>query len=233
MAAKTEISCELIVDQVYKDIRHRIINGDLVPGSRLGTRMLCEYYGISDTPLKQALNRLLSEGMVEAIPRRGMRVRRLGQRDIQEAIEARMMIESYAVEAAIRSAQGGVGLIEKLEENLREDERLIKAAGDLSVYSELAEEELEVSQAFHEILVANIGNSVILRAYHNILNHRYLYYQFNLNKKEQALSSLREHEQILDCLRNLDTQGMCQAIRRHLETRAYDVSSAYKALTKE
>lgn len=227
MTEGTRLSCELLVDQVYRDIRRRIINGELTPGSRLGTRMLCEFYGISDTPLKQALNRLLSEGLVEALPHRGMRVRRLEQNDVREAIEARIMIESYAVDAAIRSVEAGSDLIERLEKNIQEDRALIAEAGDLSVYSETAEKELEVSQRFHEILVENINNSVILRAYRNIINHRYIYYQFNLNKRQQALSSLSEHEMILDCLRNRDAEAMRKAILLHLETRKYDVSHAY------
>lgn len=233
MAERTKISCELLVDQVYRDIRRRIINGELMPGSRLGTRLLCEFYGISDTPLKQALNRLLSEGLVEALPHRGMRVRRLEQEDIREAIEARIMIESYAVDAAIRSVVEGSNLIERLEENIREDRRLIEEAGDLSVYSEIAEKELEVSQRFHEMLVENTGNSVILRSYRNIINHRYIYYQFNINKRKQVLSSLEEHEQILDCLRRCDADGMKRAILHHLETREYDVSSAYRNTIRE
>ena len=226
MMEQAKISCELLVDQVYRDIRRRIINGELMPGSRLGTRILCEFYGISDTPLKQALNRLLSEGLVEALPRRGMRVRRLERKDIREAIEARIMIESYAVDAAVKSVMMDSDLIERLEKNIQEDRQLIAEAGDLSVYSEIAERELEASQRFHEILVENMDNSVILRAYRNIINHRYVYYQFNLNKRKQVLSSLREHEAILDCLRKCDAQAMRHAIRLHLETREYDVSHA-------
>jgi len=233
MTERTKLSCELLVDQVYRDIRRRIINGELLPGSRLGTRLLCEFYGISDTPLKQALNRLLSEGLVEALPHRGMRVRRLEQNDIREAIEARIMIESYAVNAAIRSTEAGSDLIERLEANIEEDRRLILEAGDLSIYSETAEKELEVSQRFHEMLVENVQNGVILRAYRNIINHRYIYYQFNINKRKQVLSSLDEHEQILDCLRRRDADGMRRAILHHLETREYDVSSAYRSTTEE
>ena len=126
MTEGNRLSCELLVDQVYRDIRRRIINGELMPGSRLGTRMLCEFYGISDTPLKQALNRLLSEGLVEALPHRGMRVRRLEQNDVREAIEARIMIESYAVDAAIRSVEAGSDLIERLEKKMKEAAKLLE-----------------------------------------------------------------------------------------------------------
>lgn len=226
------ISSELLVDQVYQDIRRRIVKGELAPESRLVTRELCEEYDISDTPLKQALNRLLSEGLVISIPRCGMRVRRLEQNDIREAIEARIMIESYAVDAAIRNVQSGSDLIARLEANVREDERLICEAGDFKEYSEIAEKELEVSQAFHEMLVASIGNQTILRAYHNIINHRYIYYQFNVNKTAQVMSSLKEHEQILECLRRCDAEGMRLAILHHLATREYDVNSVYRHTSK-
>ena len=69
------IKVTLIVDQLYSDIKDRIIRGQLKPDEKLSVRQLCEYYGVSDTPVKQALNRLVTEGFVDALPRRGMRVR--------------------------------------------------------------------------------------------------------------------------------------------------------------
>ncbi len=112
------ISNTLIVDQVYKDIKRRIIKGELLPDSKLSIRVLCEYYKISDTPLKQALNRLISEHLVLALPRRGMRVNSFSQKDIHEAIEARTMIELFAVPSAIASVKKSNQLIRQLEENI-------------------------------------------------------------------------------------------------------------------
>ena len=76
------IQATLIVDQLYSDIKDRIIRGQLKPDEKLGVRALSEYYGVSDTPIKQALNRLVTERFVDALPRRGMRVRCIAKKDI-------------------------------------------------------------------------------------------------------------------------------------------------------
>lgn len=223
---QSTIYTTLLVDQVYMDIKKRIIRGELQPNYKLSIRNLCEYYHISDTPLKQALNRLVSEHLVDALPRRGMRVRCITQRDIREAIEARIMIELYATASAIRCSSESKDLINKLEENIKKDEHLVLETGDLSLYSEKAQEELEVSQEFHKILVNSTNNQVISNAYQGIVNHRYVYYQFGKNKMKQVLDSIKEHKDILECLKAGNEEGMRKAIIAHLQAREYDVSSA-------
>ena len=99
------IQTTLIVDQLYSDIKDRIIRGQLKPDEKLSVRTLCEYYGVSDTPIKQALNRLVTERFVDALPRRGMRVRCITKQDLHEAMEARQMIELFAVPYAIEKAK--------------------------------------------------------------------------------------------------------------------------------
>lgn len=213
-----------LVDQVYKDLKKRILTGDLKADTKLVIRDLCEYYKISDTPLKQALNRLVSEKMVIAYPRCGMRVVRMTSKDIHEATEARIMIETYAVHAAIEASAKDPSIISALEQNLAEDECLMREH-DISSYSEASLRELELSQNFHLIIVRTLKNDTIAEAYVNIYNHRYVYYQNRKDKKEQALASLEEHRKILDCLKAGDEEGMKAAIISHLKTREYDVST--------
>lgn len=216
-----------LVDQVYKDIKEKIVTGELGPNTKLTTRTLCEHYGISDTPLKQALNRLVSEGLVEPLPRRGMRVKQMTPKDVHESIEARLMIELYAVDSALRSVRQNGELVKRLEGIIDEDEALIAEAKDLGTYSELAQRELEVSQQFHTIIIATTGNDLILNTYRNIVNHTYYYYQAGLNKTVQAISSVEEHKTILEMLRTLDETGLRKAIREHLRTRESAVSTAF------
>jgi len=216
----------LIVDQVYKDIKRRIIKGELAPDSKLSIRVLCEHYKISDTPLKQALNRLVSEHLVIAIPRRGMRVNSFSEKDIHEAIEARTMIELFAVPAAIRAAKSNSHLIKLLEENIIEDERLINEVDDLNSFNDIAQKELEISQGFHLLIVKNLNNNTITNAYLNILNHRYLYYQFGKDKTAQAKASLSEHKMILERLKAGDEEGVTNAILLHLKAREFDIITA-------
>ena len=213
------IQATLIVDQLYSDIKDRIIRGQLKPDEKLGVRALSEYYGVSDTPIKQALNRLVTERFVDALPRRGMRVRCIAKKDIHEAMEARQMIELFAVPYAIARAEADPAFLEKLEENLRENERLLQDIEDVSHYSEKAMEELLVSQEFHRILVKAIGNAVILESYQNIINHQYVYYQHNKDKREGLMASLGEHKRIYQGLKAGDEAATRAAILAHLKLR--------------
>lgn len=220
------IHTELIVDQLYGDIKDRIIRGELKPDEKLSVRQLCEYYGVSDTPLKQALNRLVTERFVTALPRRGMRVRCITKQDIHEAMEARSMIELFAVPYAIQSIEKSSALLEALENNLAENEQLLENSERLNHYSQEAIEELKVSQEFHRILVKCIGNGVIFDAYQNIINHQYVYYQYEKEKSSKLIASLREHRLIFDALKNKDEAAAKAAIIAHLKIREEDTFSA-------
>lgn len=219
------IQTTLIVDQLYSDIKDRIIRGQLKPDEKLSVRTLCEYYGVSDTPLKQALNRLVTERFVDALPRRGMRVRCITKQDIHEAMEARQMIELFAVPYAIEKGKTDPEFWGKLEKNLAENERLLKNIGDLNHYSEKAAEEMAVSQEFHRILVKAIGNSVILDSYQNIVNHQYVYYQHEKDKSSELIASLNEHKKIYACLKAGEEAAAREAILAHLKIREENAAS--------
>ena len=220
----TAIESTPLVDQVYKDIKKRILTGDLEPDAKLNIRCLCEDYSVSDTPLKQALNRLVTDRLVIALPRRGMRVSKCTPKDIHEAIETRIMIETFAVPAAIKAVRKGEPILEKLEQNLIEDRALIQKT-NVSSYSEDSQKELELSQDFHLIIVRSLNNSIITESYSNITNHRYVYYQNRTNKTNQVLASVNEHQQIYERLKAGDEEGMKASIIAHLKAREYDVSS--------
>ena len=216
----------LLVDQLYCDIKNRIIQGQLQPDQKLSVRELCEYYAVSDTPVKQALNRLVSERFVISLPRRGMRVRCITKQDIHESIEARKMVELFAVPYAIAKARSDANFLKALENNLQKNQQLLQESGDLHHYSEKAMEELAISLSFHRIFVGCIENSLILESYHNIVNHQYVYYQHQKDKSRALQASLDEHWQIFNCLKTGDENATRDAILRHLTIREQEAASA-------
>lgn len=219
------IKVTLIVDQLYSDIKDRIIRGQLKPDEKLSVRQLCEYYGVSDTPVKQALNRLVTEQFVDALPRRGMRVRCITKQEIHEAMEARRMIELFAVPHAIRAAREDRKFLENLERNLAKNEKLLQDIENLRHYSDKAMEELMVSQAFHRMLVNSTENSVIMDSYERIVNHQYVYYQHEKDKSNELIASLNEHRRIYECLKAGDEAATREAIVAHLQIREEDAAS--------
>ncbi len=86
--------------RAYAHVRDLIANGKLRPGSRLVTRTLAEETGMSLNPVREALGRLASEGVIDHVPGAGAFVRKLGRREIEEIFGMREALESYAAERA-------------------------------------------------------------------------------------------------------------------------------------
>lgn len=88
--------------RAYEHVRSRLAAGDFEPGARLVTRSLAQELGISLNPVREALNRLASERLVEHVPGAGTFVRRLNAQEIRDLYGLREAIECYAVAEAIR-----------------------------------------------------------------------------------------------------------------------------------
>src|SRR3954471_7955836 len=90
------LQIQSVVDQVYAAVRARILSGDLPRGTRLRQASLADELGVSRTPLREALRRLSTEGLVEFSPNRGATVSELDFGDIRHAWAARVALEPGA-----------------------------------------------------------------------------------------------------------------------------------------
>ena len=94
---------ETLAEQAYKELRTRIVLGELPVGKRLLPEELSQLLAISQTPVKEALAMLEHDGLVEVAARRGALVRRFAPREIDELYDARLMVESHAVSQGFRA----------------------------------------------------------------------------------------------------------------------------------
>ncbi len=92
-----------LTDVAYQEIRNSILLGNLVPGDKLVVNDLVETWKISNTPIKEALNRLVAEGLVETVPRRGMRVRVITPKELREIIQIRSLYETHCCRMAVQN----------------------------------------------------------------------------------------------------------------------------------
>lgn len=88
-------------EQAYRLLTERILNGKYPAGTRLTEEALAAEFGISRTPLREALRRLTTEGLLEALPKRGLRVTSPTEAEIAELFECRSMIEPPALAATL------------------------------------------------------------------------------------------------------------------------------------
>lgn len=207
-----------LVDQIYTDIKRKILLGTFAPNLKLTTSMLCDIYKVSDTPIKQALNRLVSDGLVEATPRRGMRVSIIDEKKVSDAYKARLMIELYAIPYIMEKSKSNPSFIEELEQLIKEHERIVSSSL-LDTYNEDAQYEIDLSFQFHLMLVETTQNDIIISMYKNITNYTYIYYRANLRKSEEIRLSLSEHRDILQCIKNLNAEELRNALELHLNKR--------------
>jgi DNA-binding GntR family transcriptional regulator len=194
------------VERAYRETRGRILDGRYRPGTPLSELRLAETYGMSRTPVREALSRLHQEGWVERIPSRGYFVARVTLRAIQNSFEVRRLLEGAAAAAAARVATAAE--IDALE-------RLVEAESDLNPSSLPATS--SANRAFHQTIAAASHNQLAAE----LIAHCMATMDRVLALGVSALPMLRgtnaEHRAIVEALRRRDADAARQAMEEHLD----------------
>ena len=138
-------------------LREQIVNGDLMPGERLLELALVEKLGMSRTPIRAALTRLAEEGLLEKMSGGGFAVREFTRRDIEDAIEARGVLEGMAARLAAERGVDSAVLAETKECLIQFDRLLEKTEFD----SEDFDRYFELNGFFHNQLLVLADSFVI------------------------------------------------------------------------
>jgi DNA-binding GntR family transcriptional regulator len=195
-------------DYAYQELRHRIITKQLKPGQRLPEVNIAVQMGVSRTPVREALRRLASEGLVLIIPNSGARLAAPTIREIEDTFLVREQLECLAIRLAAERI--GERHLRRIEEALVEEARAIEDK-DLETY-------LEVNEAFHKTVADASGNRVLSEYVENILARTNAYivfydpfYHVETSPKEDA------HREILASLRAHDAETSVSLMKAHLE----------------
>jgi len=200
----------LAVHRVYQALRDRIMSGEILPGMHLVEGEVTTTYGVSRGTVREALRRLTADELVELIPHRGARVRRLTARDVEELYVVREAIECVGARLA---AEGRA-------EHLAELRAIHEEANDLTRDPDRIRL-TRIGVRFHQ-MVARMSGNAMLQATLARLNTQMVGYQFlwALDTME-VTTSQREHAGIIAALADRDGQRAEAAMRRHMaSTRA-------------
>jgi DNA-binding GntR family transcriptional regulator len=206
-------------EETVARLRAMILEGELLPGSRIAERELCDRFGISRTPLREALKVLASEGLVELLPHRGSRVTRLSTAELRDAFELVAALEGLAGElACARIDEAALREIEATHARMAEHYR----RGDLAAY-------FGCNQAIHEAINHAAGNQQLTEMYELVSNRvRRPRYLAN-HSPERWAQAMREHEEILAALRRRDGKTCAALLRAHLEHKLYTLTGEPEA----
>ncbi|WP_242965088.1 GntR family transcriptional regulator [Petroclostridium xylanilyticum] len=203
---------QTLVEVAYKALKKDITERTLIPGKKIVLRELSERYGISETPIKQALNRLITEGLVESIPRKGMKVKSIKWEEIEELLDIRFMIETYYIKQAIQIFKKDSDIKEKFLKNLTEHKQIIENVADVNDYFQ----NYYLDQEFHQLFIKCSGNKKILQIYNNLGTHTYAYYVYGRQDRAGMIAGVKEHEAIYNALVAQDEAELRKCIEIHM-----------------
>lgn len=187
MTRSGQLEIRSVVDQVHEELLQRIVAGELPPGSRLRQEALAEELGVSRTPLREALARLVSEGLVELEPNRGATVAGRDFGDMEQAWRARLVVEPGA--ARLAAERRDPAMLERMREIVR---RQRDVADDLTA-------SFELNRDFHLALV-NAAHNPHLSRFADLLWLSRIgvpIFARQARDRAQILSWADEHEAIL------------------------------------
>ncbi len=206
----------LLKDQAYQQIKSLITTGEYPPGTFLSENMLATRLGMSKTPVRSAIERLEAAGFLVVSPQQGILVSGLSLDEIIDHFEIRAALETFLMRRLAGRLTGEQ--IEKLRANLAEQAAAAEA-GDLVLYQRLDPE-------LHQLFCESLGNREITTAMLRLQDklHRIITRVIQTNP-DRMVSSLREHEAILEALVEGDGEEAAKRMEEHLERgRRYLVS---------
>ena len=172
---------------------------------RLDERSLAEEFGISRTPVREAMAQLEREGFVRSVPRRGVYVVRKTRREVIELITAWAALESMA--ARLITENAGDEEIASL--------RRVFAAFDNGELRAHLDEYSEANIEFHQTLVRLSRNSVLINLAENLFTHMRMIRRKTIGEKDRVDRSIRDHMHIIEALEARDTLRAEKLVRDH------------------
>lgn len=202
-----------LVDIAYLALKSDIAEGTLLPGQKLTARELSERYGVSETPIKQALNRLISESLVENTPRKGVRVKDIDLASLEELLDVRRMMEMYCAEQILRQFAANDDLQGRFRRNLEEHRRLVLFGVDARDHVRNYALDLE----FHQMYIGCAGNARMAQVYNNLGTHVYACYIYKKQSQAETMAGVDEHEDIYQALVSGNLAKLQAAVETHLD----------------
>lgn len=198
-------------EAAYRRLRADVVLGRLSPGRKLGLDGLRQSYGAGVGTLREALNRLASEGLVVAEGQRGFRVAPASIEEFREVADLRLLLECHAIRDAFAAGDlDWEGRVVGAHHKLAALERRLLAgeAADAALWKRYDRE-------FHGALIVACGSAVLLETYADAYD-RFLRYQMVAVVFRGAIAAA-QHAELLDCALSRDADRACRVLQAHVD----------------
>jgi DNA-binding GntR family transcriptional regulator len=214
---RVETTSDSVVDRVYEQLKAMAVSFEFKPGERLNEGAIAARLGVSRTPLREALNRLNTEGFLRFAPGRGFFCRELDAQEIFDLYELRKSIEIAAIRLAIQRARDQD--IDALLTFLRD------TGPDPGERTSM--ELVKLDETFHESLLSMSNNAEMLRVLRNV-NARIRFVRWIDMDRINRTKTQAEHRAVLLGVKARDEAKCVPVLEKHIDRRLDQITSAIK-----
>ncbi len=201
-------------------IEAAIVKGQLQPGSKLPIAKIAGDFGISQTPMREALSRLVSRGLVTAVGQRGFRVAPVSSDDLADITFTRIALEAAALRQSMRV--GGGQWEGTIVSTLHQMKRIAGGSKILQISAELD----RVHKDLHAALIAACGSPRVIELAGHLYDQAHRYRSIMLRQSIKAQDFVSEHERLVDVVLSRAGDGAVARLSHHLERTYRDIYAA-------
>jgi DNA-binding GntR family transcriptional regulator len=199
---------ESLTARVYYQIKHLILSNEVMPGQKLHHQELSERLGVSRTPVREALTRLVQEGYASFLPNRGFTCKEIGMQEAEELYELREAVEAFAVEKAIEHlTESALGRLRKKIERYGAD-----------VQNRFTRERLVYDQEVHLEIAKLAGNEMLRKTLEHVFERIVLKRRTDgLYDPARGVAAHQEHMTLLQAMTKRDVSQAVAIVRNHIQ----------------
>ncbi|WP_406229459.1 GntR family transcriptional regulator [Nocardia sp. NBC_01009] len=195
-----------IRERIGRALRAAIVSGEMEPGVVYSAPALGARFGVSATPVREAMLDLVKEGLVDVVPNKGFRVTEIGESDLDEITELRLLIEPPVVRQVTRHIPA---------EDLPVLHELAQVIVDCANEGNLVEY-TEADRVFHLRLLSYADNTRMTNLVSDLRAHTRLFGLSSLLERGELVDSAREHLDIVDTIERRDSRAVERLMRNHI-----------------
>lgn len=196
-----------LAQAAYEKLRNMILSGELPPESAITENSIVDRLAIGKTPVREAMRRLVLEGLLDVTPRLGYTVTAITRRDVEDLFQLRVITETAAAQLAAD----------------RIDEAALERLTELSAFGYDPEDResmltyMGVNAEFHDIIARASGNVRLADIVNRLLQEGRRFIQIAILSENHGQSVILQHLAIVDAIRSKDQYAIAEAVRLHVE----------------
>lgn len=209
----------LLPEKIYHHLRTKLLAGEFPPGTRLDYKKISVEMGVSTTPVREAMGKLGSEGLVELVPRAGAIVRKLGAQEAVQLYGVREAIETYAAaKAAEKISEARLHQLEGLLAKMRTLITKSFSATSSIMTGENLSEFLQSDLAFHMTIIEAAGNPRLTKLAGDSHIHSRIFGVERFGHNQELMEEADQiHRSIFGALKQRDATQASQLVAQHIQ----------------